>query len=331
MHHILLSGGFGTRLWPLSRKSKPKQYLSLFKGQSLFEMTLLRNQVLCNQVTVIGNTDNLHLSKAVVHNLGNNKVQYIVESTPRNTAPAIAFAAFQVNEEDVLLITPSDHIIEGDNSYQEAVMQAQKLAQEGYLVTFGVQPTHPETGYGYIEYSGNTVQSFREKPDVATAASFLEKGNFLWNSGMFCFKAGVYLAELQKHAPEVYDASLTAWKNSTNGELDLESSLAIPSVSIDYAVMEKSDKIKVVPATFQWSDMGSFEAIYDYLLRNGFNTDANGNMVIGETDKHVSFVGVKNNILVYTEDAILVLDKSFSQDVKKVYDTLAAQQSMLLE
>jgi mannose-1-phosphate guanylyltransferase len=141
----------------------------------------------------------------------------------------------------------------------------------------------------------------------------------------------VFLSELELHAPEVYKASLAAWEQAQDGVLALESSLAIPSLSIDYAVMEKSDKIKVVPATFQWSDMGSFEAIYDYLLRNGFNTDANGNMVIGETDKHVSFVGVKNTILVYTEDAILVLDKSFSQDVKKVYDTLAAQQSMLLE
>lgn len=331
MHNIILSGGIGSRLWPLSRKSKPKQYLALFEGESLFEMTLKRNQRVSDKVTVIGNADNHNHSTTIGNRHAENPIQYIVEATPRNTAPAIAFAAFQANADDILLITPSDHIIMDHIAYEGAIAEAKKLAEGDYIVTFGVEPTHPETGYGYIEYDQNNVRSFREKPDLETAKKFLDQGGFLWNSGMFCFKAKVYLSELEKYSPEVYSKSLLAWEKAQNGVMDKESSLAIPSISIDYAVMEKSDRVKVVPATFKWSDMGSFEAIYDYLKQVGHPIDESGNMVIGTTDKHVSFVGLKNTILVYSDDALLVLDRSSSQDVKKVYDQLAKMNSSLLE
>ncbi|HET8837554.1 MAG TPA: sugar phosphate nucleotidyltransferase [Flavobacteriaceae bacterium] len=328
--HVLLTGGVGSRLWPLSRISRPKQYLQLFADHSLFELAVKRNQPFSDGLIVVGNQGNRDLSEASLHKLGSENYTDIVEATPRNTAPAIAFAAFAANHEDVLLITPADHIIEEGPEYSSAIKEAVSLAKNGNVVTFGINPTRPETGFGYIESKGNDVLSFREKPDFETAGNFLKQGNFLWNSGMFCFKAGVYLEELKKHSPEVYQKSEQAWKIATNGNLELESSLEIPAISVDYAVMENSDKIKVVKADFQWSDMGSFESVYDYLKSKGHAVDASGNMQIGGSNPSF-FVGLKNCILVQTEDANLILVKEASQDVKKIYQDLEKNNSKLLE
>ncbi len=183
-----------------------------------------------------------------------------------------------------------------------------QLAQKDNIVTFGIQPTKPETGFGYIEYKDETVLSFREKPNEETAKDFLKQGNFLWNSGMFCFKAGVFLKELKKYNPKVYESSLAAWQKAEDGHLEEESSLQIPAISIDYAVMEKSEKIKVVPSNFEWSDMGSFEAVYDYLKQKGHPVDDSGNMVIG-SEKFSAFFGLKNTILVVTERCQSVTSK----------------------
>jgi mannose-1-phosphate guanylyltransferase len=201
------------------------------------------------------------------------------------------------------------------------VIRAIQLAKEGFLVTFGLQPTHPETGFGYIEASGEEVLSFREKPDLDQAMEFLQRGNFYWNSGMFCFQAGVYLSELKAFESEVYQASKKAWEQAQEGKLDQELSLQIPSISVDYAVMERSQKVKVVPSLFQWSDMGSFESIYEYLESHGHPKDENGNMVLG-SDLHTEFTGMKNTLLIQTSDAILVLQREKSQEVKKVYERL---------
>jgi mannose-1-phosphate guanylyltransferase len=326
--HVVLTGGVGSRLWPLSRKTKPKQYLELFDGESLFEMTVKRNAKIADRVLVVGNIDNYDLSCKVMEKM-NTSHSYIVESTPRNTAAAIAFAAFQSHPDDILIITPSDHIIEGEVSYFEALNQAIELAKNNFLVTFGIKPTKSETGYGYIEFEGENVLAFHEKPDLDTAAYFLKKGNYYWNSGLFCFKAGLYLAELKKQEPEVYKQSRIVWAANIGGILDHDLSLQIPSISVDYAVMERSSNIKVVPSNFDWSDLGSFESVYDYLVQTGHPVDFYGNIVIG-TSTHTSFVGVENCLLVYSPDALLVLQKEKSQDVKQVYQHLESIDSPLL-
>ena len=326
--HVVLTGGVGSRLWPLSRKTEPKQYLKLFDGKSLFEMTVERNSSFVDKVLVVGNRDNHHLSLEIMKKF-ESKHSCVVEATPRNTAAAIAFAAFDSNPDDILLITPSDHVIEGDLSYKQAVYEALSLADDNYLVTFGIKPTKPETGFGYIEFEGDNVLAFHEKPNLETANQFLEKGNCYWNSGLFCFKAKVFLAELEKQEPEVYYQSKIAWDANVEGVLDYDLSLNIPSISVDYAVMERSKNIKVVPSHFSWSDLGSFESVYDYLLETGHPVDEFGNIVIGTT-KHTSFVGVENCLLVYSPDAFLVLQKENSQDVKQVYQYLEGIDSPLV-
>lgn len=327
--HVILSGGVGSRLWPLSRKSNPKQYLNLFKEGSLFGMTVIRNKTICDKVTVVGNRDNYQLSKDV---LDAQDIVYtdIVEATPRNTAAAIAFAAFAAAPDDILLVTPSDHVIVGNEAYQQAIAEGIDKAREGYIVTFGIQPTRPETGYGYIEFEDDRVLSFREKPNQDTAEDFIERGNFLWNSGMFCFRADTLLQELQQFEPKVYATALAAWQDQKGGKLDEALSKKIPSISIDYAVMERSKKIRVVATQFEWSDLGSFEALYDYLLSTGYAVDEQGNMVIG-SDMYTAFVGLKNTIVVYTDDALLFVQKEKSQDVKKIYNTLEKHQSKLID
>ena len=316
--HVILTGGVGSRLWPLSRKSRPKQYLEIFEGKSLFEMTVERNSHLANKVMVVGNIDNHQLSGKVMDKTNTSYVN-IVEATPRNTAAAIAFAAFASNPEDILIITPSDHIIDQMENYNQAISEAVSKANEGFIVTFGVIPTKPETGYGYIEAEGDNVISFREKPNETTAKEFIAKGNFLWNSGMFCFRASVLLEELKQFQPDVYEKSKEVWEACKEGFLDLDLSMQIPSISIDYAVMERSKKIKVVPASFSWSDLGSFESVYDYLVATGHPVDANGNMVIG-CDSHTTFLGLRNIIFVHTGTANLILQKENSQDVKDIYN-----------
>ncbi len=215
------------------------------------------------------------------------------------------------------------------DAYNIAIVEAIAKAKDDYIVTFGIVPTKPETGFGYIEHKEDSVLAFREKPNKATAIDFISRGNFLWNSGMFCFKAGVLLAELKAFEPEVYAKSKLAWEANQNGRLDLDLSMAIPSISIDYAVMERSKKIKVVASQFAWSDLGSFESVYDYLAAQGHPVDAQGNMVIG-TDVFSTFIGMRNTIFVSTPDANLILQKEQSQDVKYIYNELERQGSDLL-
>ncbi|PWB24569.1 mannose-1-phosphate guanylyltransferase [Flavobacterium sp. HTF] len=326
--HVILTGGVGSRLWPLSRKSQPKQYLEIFEGKSLFEMTVDRNSHLANKVMVVGNVDNHHLSGKVMDKTQTSYIN-IVEATPRNTAAAIAFAAFASDPEDILIVTPSDHIIDKMDNYNQAINEAISKAQDGNIVTFGIIPTKPETGYGYIESKGDKVISFREKPNETTAKEFIARGNFLWNSGMFCFKAGVLLDELKQFQPDVYEKSKAVWESSKDGFLNLDLSMEIPSISIDYAVMERSKKIKVVPASFAWSDLGSFESVYDYLVSKGHRVDENRNMVIG-CEKHTTFLGLQDTIFVYTDTANLILHKESSQNVKDIYSELEKQNSDLL-
>ncbi|WP_304518001.1 mannose-1-phosphate guanylyltransferase [Cecembia rubra] len=327
--NVILSGGVGSRLWPLSRKSRPKQYLPIFEGETLFQKTAIRNLSFCEELLVVGNVDNYNLSRKDLEKVEIQHYREIIEACPRNTAAAITFAALASHPEDILFVTPSDQLIQEGEAYEEAVNRGILLAKEGFIVTFGLKPTRPETGYGYIEAAGEDVVSFREKPDQTTAQRFLDQGNFYWNSGMFCFQAGVFLDELAKYEPNVYLKSFTAFKQINGNFLREDLSLEIPSISVDYGVMEKTEKIKVVPSHFVWSDMGSFESIYDYLVENGYPKDDLGNLVIG-TDKHTEFTGLTNTILIETEDAILVLRKENSQEVKKIYERLEKEKPSLI-
>jgi len=328
--HVILSGGVGSRLWPVSRKSMPKQYIPMFGNKSLFQLTAERNNPLVDHALIVGNKDNYFLSRGDMVRAGIDQYTEIVEAAPRNTAAAIAFAAIAVAPTDILLVTPSDHIITDEEAYAAAISEAVALASAGNLVTFGISPSKPETGYGYIEFSANSVLSFREKPDKMTAENFIKSGNFLWNSGMFCFQAGIYLNELKKFEPEIHQASLRAYNATSTEFLPEAETLKIPSKSIDYAVMERSDKIKVVEANFGWSDLGSFESIWEHWEGQGeTHRFIENNCVVGST-KHVEFLGVNDLVLVETNDAILVLAKNSSQDVKKIYEKLEREKPELV-
>ncbi|RZK40203.1 MAG: mannose-1-phosphate guanylyltransferase [Pedobacter sp.] len=327
IYNVILSGGVGSRLWPLSRKNYPKQFLEIFEGKSLFELTAQRNRSIVDILMVVGNSDHIEWSRNLLQDIDLPKV-FVIETIARNTAAAIAFAALSVDPDDVLIITPSDHLIQNQDAYEKSLIEAIELAKDDFIVTFGVSPSKPETGYGYIECEGKNVLSFREKPNTETAQGFLDKGTFLWNSGMFCFKAGIMLQELRKYQPEVFEKSSEALGKSVDNLLDEELCRQIPSISIDYAVMERSKLMKVVTANFRWNDLGSFESLYDYLRSTGHPVDENDNMVIG-TEIFTAFVGMKNCIFVYTPDAILVLQKERSQDVKKIYSQLEKYQSTL--
>jgi mannose-1-phosphate guanylyltransferase len=318
--NVILSGGVGSRLWPLSRKSRPKQYLPLFDGKSLFELAVERNKKICDKICVVGGIDNYMLSRNILKKLKVKPYSEIVEALPRNTAAAIAFAAFEADSDDILVVTPSDHLINNEHEYQKALNKAIAKAKQNFIVTFGLKPKSAETGFGYIEFVDHDVISFREKPNKEQAASYLKSGNFLWNSGCFCFKAGVYLEELSKYEPEVYETSRRAFFKSNGIFLNEILSQKIPSISVDYAVMERTTKVKVIPSFFEWSDMGSFMAIYDTIPAEDARKSTT-NLSLN-TKKLVEFVGVDNLILVETKDAILVLNKHNAQDVKKVYERL---------
>lgn len=328
--NVILSGGVGSRLWPLSRESRPKQYIPLFDGKTLFQLCALRNQAFCDDILVVGNVKNRQLSQYNLEDLGCTDFTEIVEATPRNTAAAIAFAAFSANEEDVLLVTPSDHAVSDSEEYNRSIKKAIQIAEEGYLVTFGIQPTRPETGFGYIEFDGFDVVGFKEKPAVEVATEYVNSGRFLWNSGMFAFKAGVFLSELKKLSPSIYETSLTAWGGRDGKYLDEDLSKAIPSESVDYAVMEKSENIKVIPANFGWSDLGSYDSLWDYLDKHDAEQPSRQNLVLG-TNKHVEFLGVDNIVFVETKDAILILPRTMSQEVKDIYERLGKEKPELLK
>jgi mannose-1-phosphate guanylyltransferase len=333
---VVLSGGTGSCLWPISRKTKPKQYLPLFGGQSLFQLTLRRNCFLGGSPIVVGNRHNYALSRADLSVTGLHHYTEIIEATPRNTAAAIAFAALSAGDDTLLLVTPSDLMITQQVAYETAVAEAIRLAADGHLVTFGLVPTRPETGYGYIEADGNAVLSFREKPDATTAEAFCDNGRFYWNSGIFCFRAGRFLEELARHAPDVYLASVQAWEARHGRFLPEAESLLIPSQSVDFAVMERSRDIRVVPAELGWADLGNLESLWEYFRVNNpqkFSPNVSfvqDNLVLGST-RHVEFIGVKNLIIVETPDALLVIDKSNSQAEKHVYERLETEWPELVE
>lgn len=344
MTNLILCGGAGTRLWPLSRNSRPKQFYPLFGGKSIFQETVERNLKVADRFWVASNQVQMDLAREQLAECGNPPADFLIEPVGRNTAPAIALACLALPPEEVVFVTPSDHRMNKLDDYWRAVTRAKTLAGEGFLVTFGILPTYPETGFGYIEADQEVVTSFREKPDAKTAQAYVESGRYLWNSGMFVFQAGTFLTELGRHSPEVLARSKEAFAVSQTAQGILpsfEAMNAIPSISIDYAVMEKSDKVRVVTCDPGWSDLGSFDALAEEVEAGSAGNavlgagapvfvDAARNLVVGSGRK-VALVDVEDLLVIDTPDALLIVRKGSSQKVKDVVAELKKNDQGLLD
>ncbi|GAB4270805.1 MAG: mannose-1-phosphate guanylyltransferase/mannose-6-phosphate isomerase [Deferrisomatales bacterium] len=347
MRAVILAGGSGTRLWPLSREQFPKQFLPLLGKRSLFQETVERvRPVTGDDVLVVTTEDGRFLVAEQLRELGvDPEGRVLAEPTGRNTAPAIGLAALATDPDRVLLVLPSDHAVGKPAVLREALERARPVAEEGYLVTFGISPSRPETGYGYIRMGGplphaegfRAVERFEEKPDRPTAEGYLAEGSYVWNSGMFAFRAGTVLEELAAHAPEVH-SGLQALRPALEHGRPVPRDLyeAIPKISIDYAVMERSNRVAVLPVDPGWSDLGSFEALFEVLpadasgsvVRTGsrgtcVNLDSRDNLVWCG-DKAVAVVGVEGLVVVDTPDALLVCSRQRAQDVRRAAETLKA-------
>ncbi|MFF2480877.1 mannose-1-phosphate guanylyltransferase/mannose-6-phosphate isomerase [Paenibacillus sp. NPDC058071] len=343
MINLVLCGGNGTRLWPLSRTLYPKQFNKFISNRSLFQETVERNKLLCSDSFIVSNQEQYFLVLDHLEELGHTDTRFLLEPVGKNTAPAIALACMALDENELVLVTPSDHIVANQDAYMSCIEMAKSMAEEGFMVTFGIKPSYPETGYGYIESKGSDVLSFKEKPSREIADKYIKAGNFYWNSGIFLFKAGVFLQQLQKHAPSIEQAASLAFKNASKQSLlyrvhadDMET---IPADSIDYAVMEKSDIVKVVPSDFGWSDLGSFESLYDQMEKDEsgnslsekhINIDSHQNLIIADS-RVVTTIDVENLIIVDTPDALLVSKQGSSQKVKQAVEVLKHRGSLLVD
>ena len=346
---VILCGGAGARLWPVSRELHPKPFIRLADRQSLLQKAFLRGAKLLG-VTEILTVTNRELFFKIEDefrevNAAGISTSFILEPFGRNTAAAIAAAALQIvqtnGKDAIMLVLAADHLIADQHAFQQAVIKAAELAATGKLVTFGIQPDSPETGYGYIESDGNAVLDFVEKPSLEKAQEYLAAGNFFWNSGIFCFSVGALLQQMEQHCPEILVSMRVCIEQSRSAEgkgfkqleLDSDTFGSVPSDSIDYALMEKSDQVVVVPCDIGWNDIGSWTALGDLA-----EPDTNGNRIQGDAqlydthnctiqsnDRLVGAVGVENLIIIDTPDAILVADKSCAQDVKHVYAELKAK------
>jgi len=340
MTNIILCGGSGTRLWPISRTLMPKQFVKLFQDKSLFQLTVERNESLCNQQFIVSNAEQYFLAKDQLDEIDSIENKFLLEPIGRNTAPAIALACLALEPEEIVLVSSSDHLIKNEKNYQKVLTEAQNLAMQDYLVTFGITAEYPEIGYGYIEAEGKNVKAFHEKPNIETAKSYIEAGNFYWNSGIFCFKAGIFLEELQKYSPEIYTTSKTAYENAKNDTMlriahdDMQ---AIPEDSIDYAVMEKSTKVKVVASDIDWSDLGSFDALAEEFDKDSEGNSINENLIainsknnfVYGKERLISLVGIDDLIVVDTPDALLISKKGDSQKIKDIVKELKGRDSDL--
>jgi mannose-1-phosphate guanylyltransferase / mannose-6-phosphate isomerase len=344
----ILCGGAGSRLWPVSRELHPKPFIRLSDGQSLLQKAFLRGAQLpgITEILTVTNRDLLFKTQDEFREVNSSELpmSFVLEPCGRNTAAAIAIAALQVTEKHgpnaLMLVLAADHLIADQHAFGEAVLNARELAATGKLVTFGIKPDSPETGYGYIEAEGNKVLRFVEKPSLEKAQQYIQSGQFLWNSGIFCFTAGAMLEQMKQHCPEILAATTVcadksrtaAGKGFAQIELDADSFANVPDLSIDYAVMEKSDQIAVVPCSIGWSDIGSWTA-----LGNLSQPDSSGNRIQGDALVHnthnciiqsserlMGVVGVDDLILIDTPDAVLVAHKSSAQDVKHIYAQLKA-------
>jgi len=346
---VILSGGAGTRLWPVSRRAHPKPFMKLADGESLAEKTFRRAMSVAgtSPILTVTSRDYYFYTRDLYNQMVGEEHEhpFLLEPVGRNTAPAIALAAMYLEHKSGadanLLILPADHLVRDEGKFREAVDEAAVLADRGYLVAFGVNPTHAETGYGYIrkgkpiENSGGfEIAAFVEKPDLKTAKDYFESAQYDWNSGMFCFQAGVFLTALKTLAPEVYEVARACWEGFDLQRQPLEIPMGLfsrsPKISVDYAVMEKAENRAVVAGAFGWSDIGTWKAVSEL-----HDSDESGNRVMGKAvmidsrncfvqgeKRLVAAVGVENLVIVDTGDAVLVSDRDRAQDVKQVVDHL---------
>jgi mannose-1-phosphate guanylyltransferase / mannose-6-phosphate isomerase len=339
---VILAGGTGSRLWPLSRELYPKQLLPLIDETSLLQTTVLRVSQLIDvlpPLLVVGE-EHRFITRRQIDGLGlEGEYNILLEPIGRNTAPAICgaveYCATEGDEDTILLVLPADHLILRKEAFQEVVAKAVALAAEGKIVTFGIEPQHPETGYGYIEEGENgLVNSFCEKPDLETAKSYLEQGNYSWNSGMFAFSIKTFRQEMERLAPEMLTCMREAVElGARDGKffrLDEGSMAKCPSDSIDYALMEKTDRAAVVAADLDWSDIGSWHALWEVSDKDEDGNVSQGDVLMEDTknclvrseDTLVATVGLEDTLVVETSDAVLVAPLSRSQDVKKIVTRL---------
>lgn len=332
MKCVILAGGGGLRLWPLSRKSRPKQFLPLIGETTLFSKTVSRNIPFCDSILTITNDDYRFIAEQELEKLHFASHTLLLESVGRNTAPAIALACLQCEENELIFVVPADAAIAEDSLYAEAVLQGQALAKQGKLVTFGIRPTSPHTEYGYIQYQGNDVLAFKEKPSSDTAQRYLQSGDYLWNSGMFMFYSGIFLRELEKYRPDIYHACRTVSEQLGKESvirIPEEEMLKIPAESIDYAVMERSDCISVVPSSFSWSDVGGLEALSAMLPEDECNNRKKGENIIISACKNVDVISeaagklivvndLENVLITSTNDATYITKHGSSQQIKAI-------------
>ena len=341
---VILAGGSGTRLWPLSRQSYPKQFVPLLGDTSLFNATVDRLALVSDLAPIVVCNEEHRFLVAEQLRLSNiEDAAILLEPVGRNTAPAIALAAhsaLQNHDDPLILVAPSDHLIRSVDVFQQAVADGAQLAAAGQLVTFGIQPTRPDTGYGYIKQRASdphAIEQFVEKPDAPTAEAFLASGDYLWNSGIFLMKASVFLAELERHAPAIHAAVAKASADTKPDGVFIRPEKtafeSCPSDSIDYAVLEKTDAVAVMPMACDWSDMGSWDSIW-----NESEGDTNGNVLQGDVrvldsancyvrsmTRLVTAIGCNDMIIVDTPDAVLVAPRDKAQEIKPLVESLRAE------
>jgi mannose-1-phosphate guanylyltransferase/mannose-1-phosphate guanylyltransferase/mannose-6-phosphate isomerase len=341
---VILSGGSGTRLWPLSRGQYPKQFLPLVSKHTMVQDTLRRLDGLAGLQAPIAvcNEDHRFIMAEQLREIDAHPAAIILEPIGKNTAPAVAMAALTAtSENDVLLVLPADHVIADTDAFHKAIVQAKHIAEQGFLVTFGIVPTEPQTGYGYIKSgalldnnSALKVAAFVEKPDKETAIRYVQSGDYFWNSGMFAFTAGTFLRELEKFNPKMLAACKQALAGAKTDldfvRLDKDLFSACPADSIDYAVMEKTDKAVVIPLDAGWNDVGSWSALWDVTGKDDagnaicgdvFTVDSSNSFIYSE-NKLVAVIGVHDLVVVETSDAVMVASKDRVQEVKQIVDQL---------